>query len=1482
MKEKIRIIICLMMMLFIISFLSTTVFAVSDLTQLNNKTTEYLGNVFYMSWSKSLQPQGSNLYCIQQNVKLDPNPQPGVDSPEVKFILDTYIEINGKEATVYKNGEAPYTVKANVNAEMAYILGNGDGYSKSAGGATSDAQYAFWHIANSWTRTILGDNNVYVHGGNDEIGRQALNNQASAYANAIGDNKAPSIAGNSGTTTTPAPLSVKDVTDRSKLSAKDTGDGYKRVGPFRWEFGGTLKNILVNGGAVTNVRFVKYTGNTANIVNVSDILTGEPFYVDLSGTSQLNSLTLNTDSSVSNQSSVYTAKIWLFQTGELQNLMYTYTGNTNYQPNSGTGTSNYNITISTGIGLTKKDDRDNTPLPNVGFQFSATIQKYEEVRRVEHTKSVSCTHEKHVSCTHEKHVPCTHIKRVTCVHEKFRPNGLSYNPKRYEHSYDEEREHQYDTDGYEHSYDTDGYEHDHDDVYDYTEIEYDWNNGNTMYLQSDGSWGSSPHTFYTNSVGQIIINNITFKNQTITIKYDKNTNVIKDQKTTDTERLKPNTKVTAIEVSNPNYGYSHTDANGNNLTFECDISTNTNGLAQRDITNHQGLVKLSGYVWLDGNEEKQTIRNDLFDQGEAGLNGIIVRLKHINGSTIKTTTTSELGLYSEINGGEYRFTDIDLGGLQRGEYYVEFEYCGIVYQSINPKLTENRGSKAVDTTSRNILDSKFSAVNGNGSQSLNMNGVTVNYNGINNYVSTISNHTGCNVIAKTNEAGYNLYSGFKPATDEVRYVNLGLFEKAQTDYALSQDLYDVKVSVNGFSHIYRYAKTRYNDDGSENGDSSWNVGVKFQNNRGTYDRAIYKSDVNYEAPNHKDNEVKVYLTYKIALRNESQYLGRINSIVNYTDSRSELIAVGTGFDNQENVIGTISFGAKTSANNGYSKYVINTNTLINPGNTTYLYAQFRLDRAAVLTIMNNGDLINNLTEINSYTTFKNNNSAMPVAVIDKDSVPGNVMPGNFNTYEDDTDAARSLRLEFKNERDLKGTVFVDSTGKDTNLIYKGQERIGNGILNNGEKPLAGITVKLREIGKDDSSYNGERVEMTTTTNANGEYRFEGYIPGNYILTYIWGDKTYKVQYYKGTIYDVSVNQNNPYWYKNDVGTRKTDALDNYSIREKIDDEMEAVKTNILENEINKAYNGGSSYITQTKMESLTPIMTFDVEYNTTITNGTMEEVKFTIENVDFGIVERPKQKLDLSKRISKYKITLANGQTLVDAEIDENGNITGAHDYTMYIKPAQIKTEMDTELIEGATLEITYLMKVTNVGELDYMSNNYYYYGIDKIPADLVKSSVTGLIDYMDGRLSIVDSKWNEKDKTYLVSVNASEKDNTSYINSTRTYLTEHLAKALAPGESNTVDLHVSKLLTSSDDNTFDNKAEIVEVTKTPGFNTGTPVKVTWNGNKFNFNVSNSERVIIVPNTGENRDYVLPIVIGVTTLIVLGAGAFAIKKFVIG
>ena len=415
------------------------------------------------------------------------------------------------------------------------------------------------------------------------------------------------------------------------------------------------------------------------------------------------------------------------------------------------------------------------------------------------------------------------------------------------------------------------------------------------------------------------------------------------------------------------------------------------------------------------------------------------------------------------------------------------------------------------------------------------------------------------------------------------------------------------------------------------------------------------------------------------------------------------------------------------------------------------------------------------------------------------------------------------------------------------------------------------------------------VEATTKTDANGNFEFVGFIPGDYVVVYIWGDKEYKVQYYKGTIYDESRDQSNVYWYKDNVDSRKTDALDNSNTRTTIESEMKKITKNNLEDEINKAYESSSNVIKTTKMDSITPTMSISVEYETTMTDGTVDQVRFAISNVDFGIVERPKQQIDMIKRVSGFKITLANGQILIDATVDENGKVSGLKNNLTYMGPTSInqldingiiRAEMDSELIEGATLDTVYTIKVTNLSEQDYTSQRYYYYG-NKDGAQPVRFSTTGVIDYLDSRLLTSDAKWQLKDQSYLNEMNASEKDNSQYVNSINTYFTSQLSKELATGESNEITLSVSKLLASSDDNTFDNKSEIVDITKTDGFSIGTPVKVSWDNGKFFFDNDNSETVVIIPSTGENKNYVLPTIIGIVTITILGVGVFLIKKYVV-
>lgn len=1343
--KKIKIITNIVTALIVVGFLTTAVLAAtSDLSKLKGTGYSKIGKVYKLNYS-SLTSNNST-YCIQHNKKLR--------KEEKSYTLKKYIEIDGKYATVYKDSNgSSYNVKSDLNAQVAFILNNQGGYGKA--GENSDTQNALWHITNSWVTALsLGKS----YSGNDKIGANTINKRAVEYADSIGDNKMSSSTGSTS-------LTVTGATNKNNLTVVDVGE-YYRIGPFNWNFQGTVEEVTVTGDngdvASSNVRFVKYSGNTANVIDKTEIATGESFYVDVNSKANMKEfkgIKIKTKSEA-DSTKVYGAKIWMLESSAYQNIIYVDVESKEL-PATGEGTEEYSVPLTINIGLNKVDDRDEKiPLDHVGFKLKASVYR-------------------------------------------------------------------------------DG-------------------NWVTRYMGNDLKWSVSnieqAKIFYTDKDGKL--------NATIS------------GETTAENSMK------AVEATNDKYGYAQNIGKEFTLNKEHEVK----------ITNHQYRVKLSGYVWLDTETGKTTLRDDQYKQEDdndgEGFNGITVYLRDKNGNEIKRTTTSELGLYSEINGGEYQFVDVDLDAIQKGEYYVEFEYCGLRYQSVAAKLTQNNGSKAIDTATRNVLDNKFTSVDGNGTQSLNINGVTVNYNNTANYSSSIKDCSGCNVYARTNEAGFNIYNSFTPGTEEIRYVNLGLFKKAQTDYSLMQDLYNVRVSVNGFSHIYRYGSVRYTNNGNDvNADSSWNVGVKFQKNNGTYKRAIYTADAEYEAPNHKDNELKVYVTYKIAVNNESTYLGRINSIVDYADKNFDMIAAGTAIDDKDNITGNLQYGNKQEYNDKYSKYVIDINTELTPGQAKFVYVQFQLNREAVLKIVNNQEVLNNVAEINSYTTFKDNNTQTPVAVVDKDSVPANITVGKIDTYEDDTDSATSLKLELKNARSIVGTVFVDNA-----TVNKYNERLGNGVYDNGEATVAGVKVRLDEIGKDDSSYDGERISKEVTTDENGNFKIEGYIPGNYNLTYTWGNKTYKVQYYKGTIYDESRDQNDKEWYKKDVNTRKTDALDNIDTRKTIDAEMRKITRNNAEDEINKAYEGTSDVIKTTSMDSKTPAMSFSVEYETTITDGNDDKVEFIVRNVDFGIVERAKQLMDISKRVSAFKITLANGQVLMDAEVTEDGKLKGSHSNLSYMGPTNtnginvngiLRAELDSELIEGATVEVTYAIKVTNVSEKDYDSPNYYLYG-NKKGAQLIKNSVTGVIDYLDGKIVFVpDDTWEKKENTFIEEVNASEKGNTDYLNSIKTYYTSKLQKDLAPGESNEVTLKASKLLTSSEDNTFDNKTEIVDVTRKDGDFTGTPVKVTWNNGKFFFDTDNAEKTVIIPSTGENRNYVLPTVIGIIAVAIVGVGVFFIKKYVV-
>lgn len=927
----------------------------------------------------------------------------------------------------------------------------------------------------------------------------------------------------------------------------------------------------------------------------------------------------------------------------------------------------------------------------------------------------------------------------------------------------------------------------------------------------------------------------------------------------------------AYETKNPNYGYEI-------IKEGQEKSITVDKTAELQIPNPQKYIKLSGYVWVDEDyvENKKSKRNHLYkdndyDSNDILLDGITVRLiDKTTGNVVKEAKTS--------NGGKYLFTDVLVDDLEK--YYIEFEYDGLTYTNVIPHIDRDNGSKAAENSSvRDEFNKGFSVIEGSTESNK---GITkdsagnpkydLNYNiDKNKHTSTLNNTGLYPITANTNETGYVIKDHFTPGQEEIKYINLGLYEREQPDIALIKDLYNVNVAINGYNHIYEYAN-RFNNQG-EYGDG-FNVGVKFGNKYGnmSYTRAIYEADKEYTSSD-KSKELKVYVTYKISMKNESSNLQvQVNNIVDYYDSNYTLIKTGTGIDEKGNVTGDISNSGSQSYNDKYKKVIINTNSKIEHNKSADVYVQFELNRDAVLKILNDKENLDNVVEINSYSVFDTDEKVY--AGIDTDSNPGNAVPGDTTTYEDDTDSAPGLKLVVSDKaREMTGKVFLDST---SNELKTGEVRQGDGMYTDGEKGIEYVKVTLKE-----NIENGTVYE--TTTNGKGDFKIEGYIPGDYTLTYTWGDKEYTVQNYKGTVYDKNrydANVTNKEWYKTDVDTRYTDAIDNYNTRKKIDAEIAKV-TNKTATKIKT-------------MDSTTPTMGISVEYTTTTTiEPTTDKFKspdFKIKNIDFGIVERARQDLALRKRVNTFKVTLANGQVIADMTIDEKGNITGERNHVTYMGPSSstgngfVKLELDNELIQGATVEVEYEIKVTNNSELDYVSEDFYKYGIKS--GNEVTITPTSIIDYLDknwGFEAEKNKEWTVKSLDEIKNIVAKEvyeNEDSTIADKTILYTESLKDEKLKPTESAKVNLNVSKVLSNSDEISLDNESEITELTKDGG---SKPISTPGNyipgqEETKESDESIAETVIVTPSTGANLGFIVPVMIGVIALVILGAGVVIIKK----
>ena len=408
---------------------------------------------------------------------------------------------------------------------------------------------------------------------------------------------------------------------------------------------------------------------------------------------------------------------------------------------------------------------------------------------------------------------------------------------------------------------------------------------------------------------------------------------------------------------------------------------------------------------------------------------------------------------------------------------------------------------------------------------------------------------------------------------------------------------------------------------------------------------------------------------------------------------------------------------------------------------------------------------------------------------------------------------------------------------DGNDIY---ERVGDGIYNNENvmaNVLVELLSVPMENGQYDSdtartgengrqeydvaklyqenkTTQGEtsKVLARTYTNEKGEYKFEGLVAGNYVIKYTYGKnmkdvdengndketirattaiytsdgntklKEIEAREYKSTVItsgeisnamnitDGKAHLNGDYsWFLKSPETRYSDAVDDVEYRANLEKEAK-INYEILK--------GTKTYVYE-NMEAYTPYFKLGVEeFNDQQSGATLETQEdgtlnyvFTIDNVDLGLIERPIVDLQVDKVITGLKVSLGNGQVLINGDPSKESLPyvrTGLDDF--------VPIEMDTELLQNATIEEEYTIKITNNSELDYsiypiwgtdntqkvaLRRNYYYYGTQEglSTDEAVTARIDVLGDYIGSELTADESTmesggWKKKAIEELTSYN--------------------------------------------------------------------------------------------------------------------------------
>ena len=973
------------------------------------------------------------------------------------------------------------------------------------------------------------------------------------------------------------------------------------------------------------------------------------------------------------------------------------------------------------------------------------------------------------------------------------------------------------------------------------------------------------------------------------------------------------------------------------------------------------FVSISGKVWLDIPQDKSNTRDNVLGN-EKGIPGVTVTL--YNKSTNKPVTSNENGhaiqnpTVTDEN-GNYTFDNIlvktetkntvtkyDHNGtvvetnvtssvkVITEEYYVVFSYNGQKYINVTPLAKDDKANATAKELGKSLVDiqskakeldrqgfnNRFAEITKGQANGIDGNKYALSYNNTDkgsqiNYYDNNGKLLSQYVINASTNGVYGIQIGENMKTTSLNNIHLGLVERNDFDLMLRKDLYTATVSINGKTETYNYNNRKEED---------MNLDLRGSD---LYTLGLHDSDINYTG----DKKLEVYTTYRILVYNQSPYIGSATRIADYFDSNKlQFVEAYLGDDNG-NKTGNVSASGIT---NGVSLDLSSNEQKLANNEHMNIYIKFKVNADLIKNTLNTEKElgIENYSEILSYKSYNENGTI--AGKIDKDSAPGNfdytaakaanlkakyeefyskLTVENVNElteefqkelikiFEDDADRAPGLKITLVDERTLSGSVFEDNTE------LKDNARLGNGIFDEGEKLVKGATVQLIDnsgnvakiFNKDTKTWND-----ATMISSDGTYTFNGFIPGDYKVRFVYGTENmkdengvvkYNGQDYKSTIDAMSKEDREfVYWYT--IATRYSDANDDQERRKAVNEYSKTIINNIATELANKK---SDEFIAHTQMTAYTSTLNLEVEYARVISSTSRVNTEYTadstynVKDVDLGLAERARSELTISKNVENIKIVTQDGQVLADTKQKTNN--------VAWVRDNFVQAIVDENLLEGTTVQITYKFTIKNTGESDYNTEKYYIYG-EKDDSKIVTTKADEIVDYISNSLgfdaiSSENNNWEEISRDKLQKLDStgkavSDKDNLvsadTDLSANRTFIKAKagnpLLKELKPGESADATMVVSTIIgkdNNTDDLQYDNKVEIVKTTNIVGRRSQDSIQGNLDPNGEDVSEPDSakaESVTVIPPYGENTIYY---VVGFISIITLGVGIFLIKKHVI-